>query len=122
MKARFWNCERCGWSFIIWVLMKNQWVCNICIESKLTVEDFKKTVVMPSFVKTVDEVMDSIWEPVERVSILMPSVYTASYLNHKRNINLNVIKKGTKTIEYRDGYILKEDVINLFIWQLKKTD
>lgn len=120
MKAKLWECNNC-WKYVIaWIIVKNKWVCNDCVNLP-TVDDFKKTVVMPSFVKTVDEVMESIWEPVKRVTILMPPVHTASYLNHTRKIDYKSIMSGKRTIPYGDGYILKEDVINLFVGQLKKT-
>lgn len=100
MKPVVWNCIKCWKEDIRGLLMKNEGRCSDCLL-------VNETVVQPS---------------VERIVIIMPPVYSASYLNHKRKMDYNSIKKGTKTIPYGDGYILKEDVINLFMWQLKKTD
>ena len=41
-------------------------------------------------------------------------LYSSSYLHNKLNLNYNSIKKEIPCIKYKDKYILKDDIINLF--------
>lgn len=92
---------------------------NRCEENKETKID------IPKIIKKVKEIKPDVKKDVIKKEVTnnldtynwLP-LYTASYLNHKLNKDLNSIKKERCCIKYKDKYILHEDIIKQFILSL----
>lgn len=105
---KFTKCNKCGRDFM-WFICPNK-----CEENK----DIKKEI--PKIIKEVKEVKQDIIKKVIKQEIVewdtfeWLKLYTASYLNHKLNKDLNSIKQEKICIKVWDKYILHEDIINKF--------
>ena len=101
MKVQKWNCKVCGVSFPQKYLEKFKYICPWCQNKETPKQEIVVEKVKPISITTDD-------------SINWLKLYTASYLHNKLNLNYNSIKKEIPCIKYKDKYILKEDIINLF--------
>lgn len=105
---KFTKCNKCGRDFM-WFICPNK-----CEENK----DIKKEI--PKIIKEVKEVKQDIIKKVVKQEIVeldtfeWLKLYTASYLNHKLNKDLNSIKQEKICIKVLNKYILHEDIINKF--------
>ena len=115
---KFQKCNKCGRNFM-WFICPNK-----CEENK----DIKKEI--PKIIKEVKEIKPDIIKKVIKQEVNCEIInwdtfkwlklYTASYLNHKLNKDLNSIKQERICIKYWDKYILHSDIIEQFKTNLNK--
>ncbi len=104
--------------------MKAWWVCPKCLYPYSTFTCMRcsttEKVEIPKIIKQVKEIKLDITKKVINKEIIeletfeWLNLYTASYLNHKLNKDLNSIKQEKICIKVWDKYILHEDIINKF--------
>lgn len=104
--------------------MKSWKICQKCLYSYTTNFCMRcytsEKVEIHKVIKQVKEIKPDIIKINKEVNIINKdtfewlNLYTASYLNHKLNKDLNSIKKEKICIKVWDKYILHEDIINKF--------
>lgn len=108
MKA-WWVCDKCWYSYSTFTCMR----CSTTekVEIPKIIKQVKE--IKPDIIKKVikEEVNN---ENINRDMFEWLNLYTASYLNHKLNKDLNSIKQEKICIKVWDKYILHEDIINKF--------
>ena len=108
--ARIQKCTKCLREYST-MYCTNCWV----EETKQEVIKQEPKVIKSKPVKKEVTINHSNWDLINWLPL-----YTASYLNNKKHINLNSIKNEIVCIKYWDKYILHSDIIDQFKLSLEK--